>query len=342
MIEGLNDQQIIALVVVLTASLLGALGYLMVRMRQSSTQTPQMAAEDPRYQKLLEQLSTTELDVVSLQQLAAESEPAVASFVNRIVQRLQQLEQELAQQPVISEPAPVAPMPVPAVDHEQIAQLESTIAQLRQGIGQLSMQLQPLSTLVSDAQQVLQLPLVEEAGDDEQQTSCIDNLQQLSVMVSSASDEIARASDQIQRLEVDSENVGGVLDGIGEIAEQTNLLALNAAIEAARAGDQGRGFAVVADEVRTLAQRSQDWAGEIWERVEAWKVITGEAMSAADESRARMSQGLLQLQAFSQSLHQLTEGTADSGQELQLLQPLQQIAATAATLSSEVEQLQQL
>jgi methyl-accepting chemotaxis protein len=61
----------------------------------------------------------------------------------------------------------------------------------------------------------------------------------------------------IQEITREMDEIGTIVNVIGDISEQTNLLALNAAIEAARAGDAGKGFGVVADEVKGLANESR-------------------------------------------------------------------------------------
>lgn len=99
------------------------------------------------------------------------------------------------------------------------------------------------------------------------------------------SDRLNNATDTIQEVAKNSDEISTVLDVIQGIAEQTNLLALNAAIEAARAGEQGRGFAVVADEVRSLANRTQESTEQIKEMIDRLQSGSKRGVDVMQESR---------------------------------------------------------
>lgn len=97
--------------------------------------------------------------------------------------------------------------------------------------------------------------------------------------------EVDQSSDRIHSLELQSNQIGTILETIRNIAEQTNLLALNAAIEAARAGEQGRRFTVVADEVRTLASRTQEATQQIQEMIRLLQSMAENSVKAMPRSQ---------------------------------------------------------
>lgn len=122
--------------------------------------------------------------------------------------------------------------------------------------------------------------------------------------------EVENASQSINRLEVESNNIGGVLDVIQGISEQTNLLALNAAIEAARAGEQGRGFAVVADEVRTLAQRTQESTKEIQTMIENLQSVSRDTVEVMEKGKIQATSSVEQASVAGQSLQEISKAVA--------------------------------
>ncbi|OOZ41230.1 hypothetical protein BOW53_04425 [Solemya pervernicosa gill symbiont] len=124
--------------------------------------------------------------------------------------------------------------------------------------------------------------------------------------INAIANEVGEASDVINRLKNESEDIGTVLDVIRGIAEQTNLLALNAAIEAARAGEQGRGFAVVADEVRTLASRTSSATLEIQTMIERLQDGATKAVTVMDTSRKRTQEGVDQSSEAGEALDTIT------------------------------------
>ncbi len=118
---------------------------------------------------------------------------------------------------------------------------------------------------------------------------------------------LEEATQVINDLSTESNQISEILTVIQGISEQTNLLALNAAIEAARAGEHGRGFAVVADEVRTLANRSQQSANEISDMINRLQGKATQAVSIVEQNLSHADKSVDQTNAASESLEQMVE-----------------------------------
>jgi methyl-accepting chemotaxis protein len=95
--------------------------------------------------------------------------------------------------------------------------------------------------------------------------------------------------ENINRLGVQSNNIGSIMKVITDIADQINLLAMNASIEAAHAGEAGRGFAVVAGEVRNLAEKTRSTVKEVEGSITDMQKLTKVNISGMDNAVSSIS-----------------------------------------------------
>ncbi|OMH32843.1 methyl-accepting chemotaxis protein [Motiliproteus sp. MSK22-1] len=160
--------------------------------------------------------------------------------------------------------------------------------------------------------------------------------------ISELAHSVDQATESIQALENDVNNIAGILDVIRSIADQTNLLALNAAIEAARAGEQGRGFAVVADEVRTLAQRTQESTEEIQAMIEQLQTGANGAVTVIQSGRAQAETSVEQANQAGQSLTAITEDILRvADMNTQIASATEQQSATVEMINRNVNNINQ-
>lgn len=99
-------------------------------------------------------------------------------------------------------------------------------------------------------------------------------------------------SDQISRLNEQTNQIGTISSLVGDLANQTNMLALNAAVEAVRAGEHGKGFAVVAEEIRKLADESKKSSLKISGLVNDIQTALRSTVSASDEGTKTVEEGV--------------------------------------------------
>ncbi len=119
--------------------------------------------------------------------------------------------------------------------------------------------------------------------------------------------QVQETSKRIKRLGESSQEIGEIVQVIGDIADRTSILALNATIQAAAAGDAGRGFMVVAEEVERLAQRAASSSKSIETLVKTIQTETTEASAAMDATTREVVGGSARALLAGKSLQEIEE-----------------------------------
>ncbi len=151
---------------------------------------------------------------------------------------------------------------------------------------------------------------------------------------------VGLSAQKVKEMGQRSDQIGAIVETIGDLAAQTNLLALNAAIEAARAGEHGKGFAVVADEVRKLAEKSAAATREIAGLVQGIQQTVAEAVQAMGEGTREVETGVARASESGQVLASLLKAVEAVNQQVEeIAAAAQQMTASTGDLVAAMDRV---
>jgi twitching motility protein PilJ len=123
--------------------------------------------------------------------------------------------------------------------------------------------------------------------------------------------QVQETSKRLKGLGERSQEIGSIVQLIGDIADRTSILALNASIQAAMAGEAGRGFAVVAEEVERLAERAAEATKKVNTLIKSIQADTSEAITAMEETTREVVQGSNLANAAGRTLSEIESVSAE-------------------------------
>lgn len=151
-----------------------------------------------------------------------------------------------------------------------------------------------------------------------------------------------------------SEQIGSIVEMMGNISARTDMLALNASIEAVRAGQEGRGFAVVAEEVRRLAESTATASRDIAALVDAIQTEAQDTVVAMTEERHQVLEEIRRVHeagatldhirhssiAAAERSRQISGSTIEQLQRTQeVVRAMQQVSVIAASMRERNEMI---
>ncbi len=125
-----------------------------------------------------------------------------------------------------------------------------------------------------------------------------------------------RMAEAMDKIQVTSQEVVGIIQAIEQIADQTNLLALNASIEAARAGEAGRGFAVVADEIGKLADESSKAANTTRDLIQVSLNEIAKGNEVAGVVKASLQEAVVAVEKVNKMIAQTADMAVEQAEDM--------------------------